>query len=389
MYDFNTPVPRRGTGALKWNVAENELPMWVADMDFKTAPEVQAAIEKRAAHGIYGYTEVPQAWYDAYCSWWQRRHGLTLDPEGLIFCTGVIPAVSSMVRKLTTPAENVVLLTPVYNIFFNSVLNNGRRVLQCPLQYKNGHYSIDYEDLTAKLADPQTTLFILCNPQNPTGIIWPKEDLKKLGSLCAKFGVTVISDEIHCDLTDPGSSYHPFALAAENECPNAITCLAPTKAFNLAGLQTAAVYVPNKNLRHKVWRALNTDEVAEPNIFAVDAAVAAFTKGEPWLDELCAYVQENKSYAVQFMAQNIPQILPVCGPATYLLWLDCSKIAPGQSSALANHLRQSTGLYLSKGEAYGGNGNSFLRMNLACPRCTLQDGLNRLKAGVAAFASTR
>ena len=384
MYNFNTPVFRRNTGALKWNVLENELPMWVADMDFKTAPEVQAAIEKRAAHGVYGYTEVPPAWYSAYSDWWQRRHGLPLKQEGLIFCTGVIPAISSMVRKLTTPAENVVLLTPVYNIFFNSVENNGRRVLQSKLLYQNGRYQIDFNDLAQKLANPQTTLLIWCNPQNPTGIIWQPQELKKIGQLCTQHQVTVISDEIHCDITDPGCHYTPFALAAP-ECQNAVTCLAPTKAFNLAGLQTAAVYALSPTLRHKVWRALNTDEVAEPNAFAIDAAVAAFTKGEPWLNELRAYLKQNKDYAVSFLAQNLPQLFPVCGPATYLLWLDCSAVAPQKSSALANHLRQSTGLYLSKGEVYGGNGSSFLRMNLACPRSTLQDGLNRLKKGVESF----
>lgn len=382
--DFDQAISREGTDSLKWDVKENELPMWVADMDFETAPEIKAAIMNRAAHGIYGYTVIPDAWYQAYMDWWSTRHQFDIDREWLIFCTGVVPAISSMVRKLTTPAEKVVLLTPVYNIFFNSVQNNGRQVLECPLRYDGNTYEIDFERLESALSDPQTTLLILCNPHNPTGNIWSRDVLKRVGSLCAEHGVVVISDEIHCDLTMPGKDYVPFASVSEECRNNSITCLAPTKAFNLAGLQTAAVCVPNPYLRHKVWRALNTDEVAEPNVFAAEAAVAAFTKGAPWLDALRTYLFENRKAAEDFLEKEIPQVHGVHAEATYLLWIDCRGLV-GSASQMCEFIREQTGLYLSEGSQFGKNGTDFLRLNLACPRSVLQRGLGLLKKGVSQY----
>lgn len=383
-YDFDTPINRRNTNSLKWDVAENELPMWVADMDFATAPEIQAAIRKRASHGAFGYSVFSDEWYQAYIDWWQRRHNLTIQKDWLVFCTGVVPAISSTVRKLTTPAEKVLIQTPVYNIFFNSILNNGRQVLESSLKYSSDRYEIDFGDLEQKLSDPQTSLMILCNPHNPVGKIWDKETLQRIGDLCWKHHVVVLSDEIHCDLTDPGMEYIPFASVSEKCRENSITCIAPTKTFNLAGLQTAAVMIPNSSLRHKVWRALNTDEVAEPNAFAVDAAIAAFSEGEAWLDELREYIYENKKRTVGFVKENIPQIQVVPSHATYLLWLDCSSMA-GSASEIAHHIRNKTGLYLSEGSQFGSCGEKFLRMNIACPRVTLEDGLERLREGIISY----
>ncbi len=383
-YDFDKPVERRNTHSLKWDVKENELPMWVADMDFQTAPEIRAAIQKRAAHGVFGYSIVPDEWYQAYVGWWERRHGFSMEKEWLIFCTGVVPAISSMVRKLTTVGENVLIQTPVYNIFFNSIVNSGRNVVESPLQYDGNSYRMDFEDLEQKLSDPQMTLMILCNPHNPVGRIWSREELGRVGELCRKYHVTVISDEIHCDLTAPGQEYVPFASVSEGCRNNSITCIAPTKAFNLAGLQTAAVAVPDPNLRHKVWRGLNTDEVAEPNSFAVEAAVAAFTEGEAWLDALREYIQENKNYAVDHLKKEAPQIRPVSSQATYLMWLDCRNMQ-GCAAEFTQYLREHTGLYLSEGRQYGESGSSFVRMNVACSRSRLEDGLKRLAEGLALY----
>ncbi len=381
MSAFDEVIDRRNTGSLKWDVKENELPMWVADMDFTAAPIIREAIMRRAAHGVFGYSIVPDEWYDAYISWWKNRHGLNMEKDWLIFTTGIVPAISSIVRKLTTPAENVVVLTPVYNIFYNSILNNGRRVLPCDLIYENGEYSIDFSALEQALKDEQTTLMILCNPQNPIGKIWDRDTLMKIGELCKKYSVTVVSDEIHCDITAPGKMYTPFASVNETCRDISITCLAPTKAFNLAGLQTAAVAVADPVLRHRVWRGLNTDEVAEPNVFAVPAAVAAFTKGEQWLDEFRDYVFENRRIADGFIKKNIPEIFSVKGDATYLMWLDCKKTGL-DSDALAESLRKNTGLFVSSGTQYGGNGRDFLRVNIACPRAVLYDGLDRLNRGI-------
>lgn len=383
-YDFDKSVDRRNTHSLKWDVKENELPMWVADMDFQTAPEILAAIQKRAAHGVFGYSIVPEEWYQAYTGWWGRRHGFSMEKDWLIFCTGVVPAISSMVRKLTTVGENVLIQTPVYHIFFNSIVNNGRNVVESPLRYDGNIWQMDFEDLERKLSDPQTTLMILCNPHNPVGRIWSREELGQVGELCRKYQVTVISDEIHCDLTAPGQEYVPFASVSESCRNNSITCIAPTKAFNLAGLQTAAVAVPDPNLWHKVWRGLNTDEVAEPNSFAVEAAVAAFTEGEAWLDALRAYIQENKNFVEDYLKKEVPQIRPVSSQATYLMWLDCRNMQ-GCAAEFTQYLKEHTGLYLSEGRQYGESGSSFIRMNIACPKSRLEDGLKRLAEGARGY----
>lgn len=381
MYDFDCQVNRKNTNSLKWDVAENELPMWVADMDFETAPEIKKAIEERATHGVFGYTIIPDAWYEGYIEWWKKRHHFPIEKEWLMFSTGIVPAISSIIRKLTTPAEKVLLFTPGYNVFFSSIENNGRQVLQSPLKYDKTLYQIDFTDLEEKLADPQTTLMILCNPHNPIGKIWELETLKQIGELCSKYHVTVLADEIHCDLTDPGCSYIPFASVSDICRENSITCIAPTKTFNLAGLQTAAVMIPNDNLRHKVWRGLNTDEVAEPNTFAVDAAVAAFSQGEPWLEELRRYLYQNKKQVEVFVKKEIPQIKVVPSQATYLLWLDTSGL-PLNALEFGRFLREHTGLYLSQGSQFGGNGENFLRMNIACPSAVITEGLIRLKKGI-------
>lgn len=381
MYDFDTVIDRSGTASLKWDVAPGELPMWVADMDFQAAPEIREALAKRVAHGVFGYSIVPEEWAQAYIGWWRRRHGFEIQPEWLTFCTGAIPAISSIVRKLTTPNENVVILTPVYNIFFNSIVNNGCRALECPLAYENGAYEIDFEDLERKLADPQTSLMILCNPHNPVGKLWDRDTLARVGELCERYGVTVISDEVHCDLTDPGLAYTPFAAASETCKRISITCIAPTKAFNIAGLQTAAVMVPDPFLHHRVWRGLNTDEVAEPNAFAMEAAIAAFEKGEDWLDALRAYIFENKKRAADFLARELPALKLIPSQATYLLWIDCSAVSD-DTDALTAAIREKTGLVLSAGRQFGGNGARFVRMNIACPRSVLADGLERLKVAL-------
>ena len=380
MSRFDTIIDRRGTDSIKWDVKEGELPMWVADMDFQAAPCVQEALQKRLAHGVYGYAKTPEAWYDAYRGWWRERHGLELEKDWLLFVMGVVPAITSIVRKLTTPDENVLLQTPVYNAFFNNIRGNGCRVQESPLIYKDGAYTMDLEDLDARLADPQTNLMILCNPHNPVGKIWTREELARIGELAEKHHVTVIADEIHCDLTCPGKDYVPFASVSETCRRVSISCLAPTKTFNLAGLKTAAVAVPDPFLRNKVRRAFQTDELDLPNAFACDAAVAAFTKGAPWLDELRGYLWQNRLLAEEVIRTELPHCHAVHGEATYLLWLDVS--ACGEGKTVARRLRETTGLFVLGGNIYGEAGAGFLRINLACPREILRDGLERLVRGL-------
>lgn len=382
-FQFDERVNRRNTGSMKWDVSEGELPMWVADMDFRTAPEIIEKITERARQGVFGYTVVTEEWYQSYQTWWEERHHFKIQKEWLVFCTGVVPAISSIVRKVTTVGENVVVMTPVYNIFFNSILNNGRNVLESRLKYDGSQYHIDFDDLEEKLSNPQTTLFILCNPHNPVGKIWERETLERIGDLCSKHHVLVLSDEIHCDITEPGWEYTPFASVSDNCRTNSITCVAPTKAFNLAGLQTAAVIVPDDRLRHKISRGLNTDEAAEPNVFAAVAPIAAFTCGGEWLDSLRKYLWENRTFAEEYIKKEVKGISPVSVRATYLLWLDCQNMI-GNSTQFCRFLRSHSGLYLSDGNEYH-NGEGFLRMNLACPRQQVEDGLNRLKESVAAY----
>lgn len=377
-YNFDAPPSRRGTSCFKWDCKPNELPMWIADMDFEAAPEIRAALQKRLDHGIFGYDDMGEDWYQAYIGWWRDRHGLVMEKENLIFSAGVVPSISSLVRKLTTPNENVLLKTPVYNIFFNSVINNGCRVLESPLVQAGEDWSIDFADLEAKLADPQTTLMILCNPHNPVGRIWTRKELARIGDLCQKHRVTVISDEIHCDLTAPGKGYVPFASVDETCRSVSITCIAPTKCFNLAGMHSSAVYAADPLLRHKAWRALNTDEVAEPGTFACPAAVAAFTQGGPWLDALRDYVWANKRLVRDFAERELPGLKIPVSDATYLIWADVSELTDDVRDFTAR-LRAETGLWVTPGTAYGSTGEGFFRMNVACPRSTVEDALNRLK----------
>ena len=383
-YDFSSLTDRHDTNSLKWDVDENVLPMWVADMDFKTAPEIIDAIQEKVGKGILGYTIVPDAWYQAIINWWGEKHDFKIDKEWLIFCTGVVPAISSAVRKMTSVGENILVQTPVYNIFFNSIVNNGRNIVENKLMYNGKQYSIDFEDLESKLSNPQTTMMILCNPHNPVGKIWDKETLERIGELCFKHHVLVLSDEIHCDLTDTQHEYIPFASVSEICAKNSITCIAPTKTFNIAGVQTAAVVVPDEVLRHKMNRALNTDEVAEPNAIAMEATVAAFTKGEGWLNELRSYIEENRKAAEDFIEAQLPELYLVPAHATYLLWVDCSRITQDTTS-LCQFLRSEAALYVSAGGSYGETGRGFIRINIACPKRRLNDGLTRLKKGIELF----
>ena len=384
MYDFDRITDRSGTFSYKWDVATGELPMWVADMDFEVAPPIRQAILKRAEHGIFGYSMTPDTFFRSVSDYWGRRHGYRIPTEHMVYSNGVVAAISSVVRKLTTPAENVLIQAPVYNIFYNSIVNNGRNVLSSDLVYDGEEYSIDFEDLEEKLALAQTTLMILCNPHNPVGRIWTKDELAKIGELCHKHGVTVFSDEIHCDVTAPGESYVPFA-SVNDECRDiSVSAVAASKTFNIAGLQSACLFAANPLLRHKVWRGVNTDEVGEPNAFSMSANIAAYTECDAWVDEMREYVFENKRLACNFINKEIPGIKAAFSKATYLLWIDISEIS-SDSVEFCDELRKNTGLYLSDGREYGECGSCFVRMNLATQRARVIDGLERLKRGVKLY----
>ena len=388
MYDYNLNPERRGTNSMKWDVAGGELPMWVADMDFATAPCVTQALVNRAKHGVFGYTVVPDEWYAAIISWWKRRHGFTIDKSWLQFCTGIVPAISCIVKRITNHGDKVAVLTPAYDIFYHSIENAGRQVEECRLSYINGRYEIDFECLEKSLSHPLTTMLVFCNPHNPTGNIWTKEQIARVGALCKKHGVTVLSDEIHCDLTAPDYKYIPFASVSKECEQNSITCISASKAFNIAGLQSAAVVVPGEHLREKVVRGLNSDEVAEPNCFAVEGTVAAFDKGEEWLEGLKKYLYENRRCVEEYLSKNLPPVKVIPAKATYLIWIDCTAVTEN-SDKLCEFIQNKTGLILSSGKQYRGNGATFVRMNTACNRDRLNDGLERFVKGVKEYLSSK
>ncbi len=383
-YNFDAVLNRRNTGSLKWDVKLNELPMWVADMDFKTAPEIVAALNERVQQGIYGYTSPDEEWAESYISFWQDRYGFSIQKDWLVFSLGVVPTISSSVRKLTEEGDNVVVLPPVYNIFYNSILNNRRKVLEVPLINNDDTYSIDFSGLEKAFKEEKTKLCIFCSPANPVGRIWTKEELEKVGELAYKYHVTILADEIHSPLTAPGISYIPFASVNEINKEVSLTAISPTKAFNLAGIQTSAIVIPNEELRKKVVRQINTDEVAEPNVFACLAAKTAFNQGREWLDQLRDYLFSNREKAAAFIKEEMPEFKVVLGQATYLLWVDIRGLT-SDSKAFCAFLREKTGLYVNEGDEYGTGGKGYFRMNLACPQATLVEGLLRLKNGVELF----
>ena len=381
-FDFDKPTERFGTDSYKWQVASGELPMWVADMDFETAPCVKEAITERARHGIFGYSVTPDSFFESVADFFEKRHGWRPSPSDMIFSTGVVASVSSAVRALTAPGEGVAVMPPVYNIFYNSIRNNARRVVECGLVFDGESYSIDFDALEACLSKKEAKLLIFCNPHNPVGRIWSREELRRVGEICKRWGVAVLSDEIHCSVTNPDSKgYTPFASASETCRDISVSSVSASKAFNLAGLQSAAVIVPNEELRYKMWRSLNTDECAEPNSFAIPASVAALRQGGEWLDGLLQYLFENRRIAEQYINGKIEGLHAIRGEATYLLWIDAGGVCES-SAELVAFIRKKTGLYLSDGAEYGRGGERFLRMNLATQRARLLDGLSRLERAI-------
>lgn len=384
MYNFDTLPVRLNTNSVKWDIKIDSkrdiLPMWVADMDFLAPDFIINSLKKRVDMGVFGYSDVPNKFYKAIINFFDRRHNLKLKKDEIIFSTGVVPIISSLVNKLTTPAENVVVLSPVYNIFYNSIRNAGRKILESNLVLNDGKYEIDFKDLEEKLKNPETTLMIFCNPHNPVGKIWSKEELSRVSKLAKKYDVKIISDEIHCDIVTPGKEYIPFL----NIDSDVIACVSASKCFNLAGLQGAAVLVKNRYLYNRCYRSLNTDEIAEGNAFVFDTFIEAFNKGDNWLKELNEYIYQNKLYVYDYIEKNIKNISCIKGDATYLVWLDIRKIT-NDSDKFVDFLVKETGLLLSSGSIYGSSGNGFLRINLATSLANVKEGLKRLEEGVKLY----
>lgn len=382
-YDFDEIISRRNSNSYKWDAVMEEgvLPMWVADMDFRTAPAVVEVLRKRMDHGIFGYTKVPPVYYDAIINWFTRRHGWQIDRDWIIYTSGVVPALSAIIKALTVPGDRVLVQTPVYNCFFSSIRNNGCEIVANPLVYTNGTYRIDFDDLARKATDPKVKLLLLCNPHNPVGRVWTWAELMCIGEICLRNDVLVVADEIHCELVYSGHTYIPFASISDDFRTRSVTCTLPSKAFNLAGLQIANIFAADESVRVKIDKAINLNEVCDVNPFGVEALVAAYNDGEEWLEELKCYLSDNYLYMRTFFNKYLPQFPVVKLEGTYLVWVDCS-VLNRSSKEIAELLLKAEKLWINEGSIYGEAGEGFIRINIACPRQILIDGLNRLKRGL-------
>ena len=387
IYDFDKEIERRGTNCVKWDEAEEGvLPLWVADMDFETAPCVQEAIRQRAQHGVYGYNLIPESFYDAIIWWNSHRHGWTPRREWMLYTSGVVPALSAIIKGLCQPGEGVLFFTPAYNCFFSSVRNNGCKLVEFPLTWTSTdeYYTIDFEELEKTIVREKPRLFLLCNPHNPTGRVWTREELEAIAQLCRRHDVIVLSDEIHCEFVDPelGRRYLPFAPIAEAAGCSWVIANAPNKAFNIAGLQTAYIVVSDKDFRARIDRAINDNEICDINCFSFVALQAAYTpEGEEWLDQLVAYIFANYRFFRETMKAARPELPIARLEGTYLAWVDVSSWVSqppynGSSERLAAVLRQQRKVWINGGEMYGQGG--FLRVNLATQRSRLAEALRRL-----------
>lgn len=379
-YNFDEIVNRRGTNCVKWDV-ENEdgiIPMWVADMDFPAAPAIRKAVEARAKHGVYGYTIVPDSYYRAITSWFKRRHGWTIDKEWIIYTTGVIPAISAAIKALTMPGEQVLIQTPVYNCFFSSIKNQGCQILENPLKRNGNSYVVDWDDFERKCADEKTTVFLLCNPHNPSGRVWTKAELARMNEICLRHRVAVVSDEIHCELVMPGNKFTPFAAVNEDCKNNGVTLNSPTKNFNIAGLQIANIVCANPVWRRRIGRAINIFEVCDVNPFGPVALEAAYNNSENWMDELNEYLFANYQLLCDTFAKELPQYEVMRLEGTYLVWVD---VRPSglTSDEVTEKLLKEGKVQVNSGTMYGQTtGEGYIRINIACPRATLIEGLKRM-----------
>lgn len=376
-YDFDKTIDRRATNSYKWDSApEGVLPMWVADMDFRTASAIIDALQKRVAHGIFGYTRVPDAYYDAVTSWFSRRHGWNIDREWIIYTSGVVPAVSAVIKALTVPGDKVIVQTPVYNCFFSSIRNNGCEIVSNPLRRTADTYEMDFDALERCAADQRAKVMLLCNPHNPAGRVWTPDELTRLGNICLRNGVTVVADEIHCELVYQGFKYTPFASLSDAFLHRSVTCVSPSKAFNIAGLQIANIVAFDNDLRSRIDKAININEVCDVNPFGVAATIAAYNEGEEWLNQLVDYLHGNYEAMAEFCRRELPEFPITRLEGTYLVWMDCSSLGM-PSDALEHALLEDARLWLNAGTMYGAEGEGYMRWNIACPRSVMLDGLNR------------
>ena len=387
-FDFDTVIERRGTASAKYDYIarngypEDTLPMWIADMDFQVAPCITEALKKQAEHGIYGYGFPTDRYFKAVQNWFSARFGWEIQRDWMVFSPGVVFALATAVRVTTQPGEAVLITPPVYYPFYNVIRNNGRTLVESPLRYEGGRYSIDFADFEEKIVDNNVKLFILCSPHNPICRVWTPDELARIGEICHRHGVKVVSDEIHCDFTWPGFTHTPFLMACPDMADSTIACTAPSKSFNLAGLQTSNIIIPGATLREAWMQEMTRINYHHPGNPGLAACQAAYEGGAQWLDECIEYMHGNLCYMRDFLKENIPQIKLVEPEGTYFAWLDCSGLGL-TPEALDELVLRKAHLWLDGGSMFGSFSGQFQRVVLACPRKIVAEALNRLKAAVS------
>lgn len=385
-YDFSRPTERRGTDSYKWDSAPETdiIPLWVADMDFETFPGITEALQRRVAHGIFGYTRVPEAYYEAVCNWFGKHHGWHINREDIIYTSGVVPAVSAVIKALTLPGDQVIVQGPVYNCFFSSIRNNGCETVSNSLIYNKEElrYEIDFDDLERKLAHERARLMLICNPHNPGGRVWTRDELTRVAELCHKYGVRVVSDEIHCELTLYDNEYVPFGSLPDELSHGSITCCSPSKAFNTAGLQIANIVCRDAEVRNRIDRAININEVCDVNPFGVIALQAAYSdEGYEWLTQLREYISSNYDLLRERFARELPKCKVMRMEGTYLAWIDCSELHIS-SDEIEEMLMHENKVWVNAGSMYGTEGAAFIRINMACTSELLNEGITRIVNGL-------
>lgn len=385
-YDFSRPTDRRGTDSYKWDSAPETdiIPLWVADMDFETFPCITEALQRRVAHGIFGYTRVPEAYYEAVCNWFGKHHGWHINHKDIIYTSGVVPAVSAVIKALTLPGDQVIVQGPVYNCFFSSIRNNGCETVSNSLIYNKEElrYEIDFDDLERKLAHERARLMLICNPHNPGGRVWTRDELTRVAELCRKYGVRVVSDEIHCELTLYDNEYVPFGSLPDELSHGSITCCSPSKAFNTAGLQIANIVCRDAEVRNRIDRAININEVCDVNPFGIIALQAAYSdEGYEWLTQLRAYISSNYDLLRERFARELPKCKVMRMEGTYLAWIDCTELHI-PSDEIEEMLMHENKVWVNAGSMYGAEGAAFIRINMACTSELLNEGITRIVNGL-------
>lgn len=377
-YDFDSVNNRVGTNSVKWDIHPDVIPLWVADMDFQVLPEIKEALSRRVEQGIFGYTEVPESYYEAIINWFDRRHHWHIDRSWILYTSGVIPATAAALKAFTLPGEKVLIQTPVYNCFFSSIANCGCEPVENELVREGNTYRIDFADFEKKCADPKTTVFLLCNPHNPAGRVWTKEELERMNEICMRHDVKVISDEIHCELIMPGYTFVPFASISEACADNSVILNSPTKNFNIAGLQIANIICKNREWLRRIDRAVNINETCDVNPFGVIALQEAYNKGAEWIDELNTYLYDNYKALKDFFHEELPKLEVLKLEGTYLVWVDITALE-FTSDEVADKLLKEAKVWVNSGTMYGRKaGQGYLRINIATPRATLMEGLKRM-----------